>query len=159
MLAEVADGVFVRQSAFCQTNSLVVRVDDGLILIDPGVNGDDLSGLADDIHALTGAVVAGLATHPHWDHVLWHERFGLDVPRYATPTGAAVSKERRRSLRDQTARFAAGAPLDLVAQVDPIVDWARWREWGLRLIVHQAHAPGHAAVVVELLSPATCCPT
>ena len=35
-------------------------------------------------------VVAGFSTHPHWDHLLWHPRFG-DVPRYATAAKPVVA--------------------------------------------------------------------
>jgi glyoxylase-like metal-dependent hydrolase (beta-lactamase superfamily II) len=55
-----------------------------LILVDPGIDGSDLKQLADDLDRLGIPVVAGFSTHPHWDHLLWHSRFG-DVPRYATP--------------------------------------------------------------------------
>jgi hypothetical protein len=37
-------------------------------------------------------VVAGFSAHPHWDHLLWHPRFG-DVPRYATPAGARLAAD------------------------------------------------------------------
>ena len=84
MLNEVADGVWVRQSEWVWSNAIVVRGDDGLILVDPGIDGADLDQLADDVDRLGIPVVAGFSTHPHWDHLLWHPRFG-DVPRYATP--------------------------------------------------------------------------
>ena len=35
MLTQVADGVWVRQSEWVWTNSIVVRGEDGLILVDP----------------------------------------------------------------------------------------------------------------------------
>jgi hypothetical protein len=75
MLTQVADGVWVRQSEWVRSNAVVVRAEGGYRL-----------GLP---------VVAGFSTHPHWDHVLWHSRFG-DVPRYA-----------------------AGVPLELVAAPHP----------------------------------------
>ena len=84
MLTQVADGVWVRQSAWVWTNSIVVRAEDGLILVDPGIDGSELNQVADDLDRLGIPVVAGFCTHPHWDHLLWHPRFG-DVPRYATP--------------------------------------------------------------------------
>jgi glyoxylase-like metal-dependent hydrolase (beta-lactamase superfamily II) len=58
----------------------VVRGEDGLILVDPGIDGSELHQLADDLDGLGIPVVAGFSTHPHWDHLLWHARFG-DVPR------------------------------------------------------------------------------
>jgi hypothetical protein len=67
-----------------------------LILVDPGIDGSDLTSSP---MTWTGSVpvVAGFCTHPHWDHLLWHPRFG-DVPRYATPAGAhAASQARERA--------------------------------------------------------------
>jgi glyoxylase-like metal-dependent hydrolase (beta-lactamase superfamily II) len=61
----------------------VVRGEGGLVLVDPGIDGSELNQLADDLDRLGIPVVAGYSTHPHWDHLLWHSRFG-DVPRYAT---------------------------------------------------------------------------
>src|SRR4051812_25295077 len=54
------------------TNSIVVRGEDGLILIDPGIHGSELEQLADAVDRLGIPVVAGFSTHPHWDHLLWH---------------------------------------------------------------------------------------
>src|SRR5262249_22777747 len=73
-LNQVADGVWVRQSEWVWTNSIVVRGEDGLILIDPGIHGSELEGLADDLDGLDAPVVAGFSTHPHTDHLLWHSR-------------------------------------------------------------------------------------
>jgi len=84
MLHQVADGVWVRQSAWVWSNAIAVRGEGGLILVDPGIDGSDLNELADDLGRLGIPVVAGFSTHPHWDHLLWHPSFG-DVPRYATP--------------------------------------------------------------------------
>ena len=87
MLNQVADGVWVRQSAWVWSNAIVVRGEGGLVLVDPGIDGSDLNQLADDVDRLGIPVVAGFSTHPHWDHLPWHSRFG-DVPRYATADGA-----------------------------------------------------------------------
>jgi glyoxylase-like metal-dependent hydrolase (beta-lactamase superfamily II) len=94
MLTQVADGVWVRQSEWVWTNSIVVRGEGGLILVDPGIDGSELNQLADDLDRLGIPVVAGFSTHPHWDHLLWHPRFG-DVPRYATHAGAHVASGAR----------------------------------------------------------------
>jgi glyoxylase-like metal-dependent hydrolase (beta-lactamase superfamily II) len=92
MLNQVADGVWVRQSAWVLSNAIAVRGEGGLILVDPGIDGSDLNQLADDLDRLGIPVVAGFSTHPHWDHLLWHPRFG-DVPRYATPAGARLAAD------------------------------------------------------------------
>jgi hypothetical protein len=39
MLTQIAEGVLVRQSRFCQSNAVVIRGDDGVLLVDPGVEG------------------------------------------------------------------------------------------------------------------------
>ena len=92
MLNQVADGVWVRQSDWVWTNSIAVRGEAGSILVDPGIHGSELIQLADDLDRLGIPLVAGFSTHPHWDHLLWHPRFG-DVPRYATPAGARLAAD------------------------------------------------------------------
>ncbi len=39
MLNEVADGVWVRQSEWVWSNSILVRGESGLVLVDPGIEG------------------------------------------------------------------------------------------------------------------------
>ena len=99
MLNQVADGVWVRQSAWVWSNAIAVRGESGLILVDPGIDGSDLNELADDLGRLGIPVVAGFSTHPHWDHLLWYPRFG-DVPRYATSAGAHAASEARERARE-----------------------------------------------------------
>jgi glyoxylase-like metal-dependent hydrolase (beta-lactamase superfamily II) len=145
ILSQVADGVWVRQSAWVWTNAIAVRGEDGLILIDPGIDGFELNQLADDIDRLGIPVVAGFSTHPHWDHLLWHSRFG-DVPRYATAACAQVAGEARERAQRMAAESASEIPLELVALVTP-----RPVEGGPvpgEIIEHQAHAVGHAAIVL-----------
>src|ERR1700760_1936820 len=119
MLTEVADGVWVRQSEWMWTNSIVVRGDDGLVVVDPGIHGAELEALADDVDALGIPVVAGFSTHPHFDHLLWHSRLG-DVPRYATDACAERATAARERARAMAAESATGVPLDLVARVTPL---------------------------------------
>ena len=145
MLTQVADGVWVRQSEWVWTNSIAVRGEDGLILIDPGIDGSELNQLADDVDRLGIPVVAGFSTHPHWDHLLWHPRFG-DVPRYATAAGAQVAGETREQQQAGAAESASGIPRDLVALVTPLP--ADDGPVPGEIIEHQAHAVGHAAVLL-----------
>ncbi|MFF3207324.1 MBL fold metallo-hydrolase [Streptomyces sp. NPDC002962] len=144
-LNQVADGVWVRQSEWVWTNSIVVRGEDGLILIDPGIDGSELNLLADDVDRLGIPVVAGFCTHPHWDHLLWHPRFG-DVPRYATPSAAHLAGQARERARAMAAESASGIPLDLVALVTPLP--ANGGRMPGEIIEHRAHAVGHAAVLL-----------
>jgi glyoxylase-like metal-dependent hydrolase (beta-lactamase superfamily II) len=52
MLNQVADGVWVRQSEWVLSNAVVVRGEGGLTLVDPGIDGSDLTQLADDLDRL-----------------------------------------------------------------------------------------------------------
>jgi glyoxylase-like metal-dependent hydrolase (beta-lactamase superfamily II) len=145
MMDEVADGVWVRQSEWVWSNAVVVRGDEGLVVIDPGIDGADLAELADDIDRLGLPVVAGLATHPHWDHLLWHARLG-DVPRYATSGCVEVATTARDRAQAMAAESATGVPLELVALVEPLP--AHGGALPGTVLQHGAHALGHAAVLL-----------
>jgi glyoxylase-like metal-dependent hydrolase (beta-lactamase superfamily II) len=141
----VGDGVWVRQSEWVWTNSIVVRMEDGVILIDPGIEGAELEELADDLDRLGIPVVAGFSTHPHWDHLLWHPRFG-DAPRYATAAGARRATEARDRAQAGAAEETTGVPLELVALVNPLP--ADRGPVPGEIVEHQAHAVGHAAILL-----------
>ena len=144
-LNQVADGVWVRQSEWVWTNSIVVRGEDGLILVDPGIERFELDELADDVERLGIPVVAGFSTHPHWDHLVWHDRFG-DVPRYATAAGAHFASEHREEEPKGAAEEASDVPLELIALVTPLP--ADGGAVPGEIIEHQAHAVGHAAILL-----------
>lgn len=158
MLRQIAEGVLTRQSEFCQSNAVVVLGPSGALLIDPGVLDAEMAELADDLSELGQPVVAGFATHPHWDHLLWHARFGA-APRYGTARCADAS---HAELSDPQwrARTAEGIPSDIVERV-PLdllglvaglpagVTRIPWDGPAVRIIEHRAHAPGHAALLVE----------
>jgi len=146
VLTQVADGVWVRQSEWVWTNSIVVRGEGGLILVEPGINGSELNQLADDLDRLGIPVVAGFSTHPHWDHLLWHTRFG-DVPRYATAAGANAADQARERARAMAAESAVGIPVELIALVTPLP--VNGGPVPGEIIEHQAHAVGHAAILLE----------
>ena len=145
MLNEVADGVWVRQSEWVSSNAIVLRGEGGLVLVDPGIDGSDLDQLADDVDRLGIGVVAGFSTHPHWDHLLWHPRFG-DVPRYATAAGAQAARDGRERGQAMAAESASGIPLELLGLVTALpADFGPVPD---EIIEHPAHAPGHAAILL-----------
>jgi glyoxylase-like metal-dependent hydrolase (beta-lactamase superfamily II) len=158
VLRHVADGVLVHQSDFMQTNAVVVQGRAGVLLVDPGVRGDEMTCLADDLRELGQPAVAGFSTHPHWDHLLWHGRLGT-APRYGTARCAATVRD-RLSDAGAKARVAGMMPPEIVEQV-PLdllglitglpAETARipWDGPPVRIIEHQAHAPGHAALLIE----------
>src|SRR3954464_9775595 len=145
MLNQVADGVWVRQSEWVRSNATVVRGEDGLILVDPGIGGSDLDQLADDVDRLGIPVVAGFSTHLHWDHVLWHSRFGA-VPRYAVPAAAEAAGAVRERAQSMAAESASGIPLELIGLLTPLP--ADGGPVPGELVEHEAHALGHAAVLL-----------
>jgi glyoxylase-like metal-dependent hydrolase (beta-lactamase superfamily II) len=158
MLKEVAEGVLVHESEFIQSNSVVVQGRDGVLLIDPGITGDEMADLANDLRELGQPVVAGFSTHPDWDHVLWHPDFG-GAPRYGTPRCAASVRDllSNADWRDRVAEglppeYAEDIPMDLLGLISGLpADSAQipWDGPTVRIIEHQAHAPGHAALLIQ----------
>jgi glyoxylase-like metal-dependent hydrolase (beta-lactamase superfamily II) len=154
MLRQVADGVLIHESEFCQSNAVVVQGQAGVLLIDPGVHADELDCLASDLADSGQTVVAGFSTHPHWDHLLWHSGLG-SPPRHATARCAATARDRLAGGLDAVVK-AAGipdqVPLDLLGLITGLpAETARipWDGPHVRIVEHQAHAPGHAALVIE----------
>jgi glyoxylase-like metal-dependent hydrolase (beta-lactamase superfamily II) len=159
VLRQVAEGVLIHESEFCQSNAVVVHGRAGVLLVDPGVLGYEMAALADDLRELGQPVVAGFSTHPHWDHLLWHTRLDAS-PRYGTARCAATVRDR---LADPGAKariaaelipqdIAEQVPLDLLGLITGLpAEMAQipWDGPHVRIIEHQAHAPGHAALLIE----------
>ena len=123
----------------------MVRGDDGLILVDPGIDGAELDQLADDVERLGIPVVAGFSTHLHWDHLLWHPRFG-DVPRYAMQAAADAAPSVRERAQAMAAESASGIPLELVGLITALP--ADGEPVPGEVVPHEAHAIGHAALLL-----------
>ena len=158
MLKQVAEGVLVHQSELLQNNSVIVQGAAGVLLVDPGITGDELACLARDLRELGQPVVAGFATHPDWDHVLWHSEFG-EAPRYGTASGAAFMRE-LLSHADWKSEVAEGLPpeiadeipLDEFGVITALPDAAAQLPWDgpvVRVLEHRGHAQGHAALFIE----------
>jgi glyoxylase-like metal-dependent hydrolase (beta-lactamase superfamily II) len=158
VLRQVAEGVLIHQSEFCQSNAVVVHGRVGVLLIDPGIKGSEMACLANDLGQLGQPVVAGFSTHPHWDHLLWPAGLGA-VPRYGTARCAATVGVLLSDARWQ-ARIAGWippdiaeqVPLDLLGLITGLPAGAARIPWDgphVRIIEHQAHAPGHAALLIE----------
>jgi glyoxylase-like metal-dependent hydrolase (beta-lactamase superfamily II) len=158
VLRQVADGVLVHQSEFMQSKAVVVHGRDGVLLIDPGVLGYEMACLASDVRELGRPVVGGFSTHPHWDHLLWHIQLGA-APRYGTARCAATVRDR---LSDPGAKARVATlmppdivddvPLDLLGLITGLATETTQIPWDgpqVRIIEHQAHAPGHAALLIE----------
>jgi glyoxylase-like metal-dependent hydrolase (beta-lactamase superfamily II) len=150
VLRQVAEGVLIHESEFCQSNAVVVQGQAGVLLIDPGVHGYEMAALANDLSDSGQTVVAGFSTHPHWDHLLWHARLGA-APRYGTARCAATVRVQLSDARWK-ARIAEQVPLDLLGLITGLpAEMAQipWDGPQVRIVEHQAHAPGHAALLIE----------
>ncbi len=158
MLRAIAPGVHVHESEFLMSNTVVVEGDIGVLLIDPGITTGELEDLGRDLQDLGKPVVAGFSTHPDWDHVLWHESFG-DVPRLGTAECAASIAE-LRSHDDWPAMIAEGLPpeyadeipMALLGRITGLAEGTAQIPWDgptVRILEHRAHAPGHAALLIE----------
>jgi glyoxylase-like metal-dependent hydrolase (beta-lactamase superfamily II) len=158
MLRQVAEGVLIHRSEFCRSNAVVVQGQDGALLIDPGIYGHEMACLANDLSEAGQPVAAGFSTHPHWDHVLWHATFGA-APRYGTARCASAIGDLRSDphWKDSVAGWippdiAGQIPWDLFGLITGLPAGTAQIPWDgpqVRIIEHQAHAPGHAALLIE----------
>ncbi|MEU6860173.1 MBL fold metallo-hydrolase [Glycomyces sp. NPDC046736] len=155
MLRTIAEGVHTHQSELLANNAVVVQGDDGVLVVDPGLTEAELVCLANDLDGQP--VVAGFATHPDWDHVLWHPALG-PAPRYSTARCAARMSEFRAGPNWRTSaaeglppEIADETPLDLFGLLTALPEDATEIPWAgteVRIIEHPAHAPGHAALLI-----------
>jgi len=158
MLRQVADGVLIHESEFIQSNAVVVQGRAGVLLIDPGIQGDEMAALANDLSDSGQPVVAGFSTHPHWDHLLWHAQLG-EAPRYGTARCAASLRDllwdagwKARVAEGLPPEIAEQIPLDLFGLITGLPAGTARIPWDgpqVRIIEHQTHAPGHAALLIE----------
>lgn len=157
MLSSIADGVWVHQSACMLTNGTVVQGADGVLLIDPGWSRAELECLAADLRELGQPVVAGFATHPHPDHVLWIAELG-DAPRYGTAQCVASISDflttpdwQSQVIESTPPEVAGDLPLELLGRLEALADGATEVPWDgptVRILEHRAHELGHAALLV-----------
>ncbi|MGY1740807.1 MULTISPECIES: MBL fold metallo-hydrolase [unclassified Blastococcus] len=154
---QVAEGVLVHRSELLQNNAVVVDGADGVLLVDPGLTDGEMSCLADDLAASGRHVAAGFATHPDWDHVLWHPAFG-EAPRYGTARCAEVLRGllsepgwRAEVAEGLPPEIADEVPLDLFGRITGLPAGSTELPWDgprVRVVEHPAHSPGHAALLV-----------
>lgn len=169
----VASGldVWVATSRRYQSLSTVIRGDDNTALvIDPNWDDDELASIPAELVALNISCGLGLATHMHYDHVLWHPDLG-SPPRYASRWTVWALDTQRDSLLAPLVGDISSAAIELAGRVVEIPGGRAPREvpppetpraagvlpapyelpWAGREIVlheHDAHAPGHLAVEV-----------
>src|SRR5262245_3118158 len=152
MLRQVAEGVLIHESEFMQSNAVVVHGRAGVLLIDAGIRRDEMVGIANDLREWGQPVAAGFSTHPHWDHLLWHAGLGA-APRYGTARCAATARDRLSGGIDaRRAGIPEEVSLDLLGLITGLPAETTRIPWDgpeIRIIEHQAHAPGHAALLIR----------
>jgi len=152
-LMPVTDHVYVATSRRYVTNSTVILDGHGgALVIDPSWDADELAAIPADLRALGVTCVAGLATHMHYDHVLWHPDLG-EVPRWASAGTVEVIVNRRAELLEPLIGDISEDLINLAGHLVPIdgptLDWR-----GPTAVIHQhdAHAEHHIAVEIPELA-------
>ncbi|MER7057246.1 MBL fold metallo-hydrolase [Streptomyces sp. NPDC000351] len=158
MLNQVAEGVLIHQSELLENNTVVVQGRDGVLLVDAGTTGDEMVCLANDLRDLGQPVIAAFSTHPDWDHVLWHTELG-EAPRYGTARCAAFMRDvlsnadwKASVVEGLPPEIAEDTPLDLYGLITGLPAGTVRLPWDgpkVRIVEHPAHAPGHAALLIE----------
>jgi len=146
-LSEVVPGVWVAHSRrYDTTSTVILDGHGGALVIDPAWDADELAAIPADLAALGVRCAAGLSTHVHYDHVLWHPDLG-QVPRWSTPGTVARLVEHRAEV---LAPLVGDIPDDLVelaGRLTPIGgELLEWSGPTARVHVHHAHAPHHLAL-------------
>jgi hypothetical protein len=101
VLRQVAEGVLIHESEFCQSNAVVVQGRAGVVLIDPGVNGYERAALANDLRELGQPVVTGFL------------RIRIGITCSGTPGSArrlVTARPAARPLSEIGCRTRAGRP-------------------------------------------------
>ncbi|MGW7335852.1 MBL fold metallo-hydrolase [Streptomyces sp. NPDC054808] len=158
MLKQVSEGVLIHQSELLENNTVVVQGTDGVLVVDAGITGAEMTCLAKDLRQLGRPVVAGFSTHPDWDHVLWHAELG-EAPRYGTARCADFMQDvlsnadwKADVVEGLPPEIAEDTPLDLYGLITGLPAETVQLPWDgpkVRIIEHPAHAPGHAALLIE----------
>lgn len=165
---EVADGVLVMTSRRYATTTTAVLGEREALVVDPAWDADELAGVAEVLSDAEAHCVAGVATHLHYDHVLWHPGLG-DAPRWATPWTVSRWRVQRDDLLAPLVGDLPEELLDLAGRLRPFPP-ATLHElhisaagsgpatelpspysvpWGGREVIvheHDAHARGHLAL-------------
>jgi glyoxylase-like metal-dependent hydrolase (beta-lactamase superfamily II) len=147
-LTEVTPGILVRQSELFVTNSTVVTDGSRCLVVDPAVTVADVDELVIALRRADLTPVAGFASHPHWDHILWSTALG-DVPRYASRNAVSTAERSRSELISSIEDAAPGHELEVCGQLtpmDPVATTVPWDGPDTLVVTHEGHAVGHCAL-------------
>ena len=151
-LGEITPGVLIATARpFSTVTTVLLDGVDGAVVVDPAWLPDELAALPGDLADLSLTCVAGVATHEHYDHVLWHAELGAP-PRWASATTVHRLASQRTEILRPAAQFLTPDLLELAGRLDVLTsDVLPWRGPETVVIRHDAHAPGH----LGLFQPAT----
>ena len=145
---EVAPGVHVMTSRRYATTSTAVMADGEALVVDPCWDADELAGVAGFLAAAGAHCAAGLATHLHYDHVLWHPDLG-ETPRWASAWAAAQWGTNRAAMVQPLIGDIPDDLVELAGRVTAIpADGLPWSGREIALHAHDAHARGHLAIEI-----------
>ena len=149
-LVETTPGVLVATSRrYVTTSTVLLDGAGGAVVVDPAWDPDELAAIPVDLADLGVRCVAGLATHEHYDHVMWHPDLG-DVPRWSSPGSAAHLADDRDRLLAPLAEYLTPDLIAIAGRLDPLGgDLLPWSGPEARVILHDAHAPAHLALLLE----------
>ncbi len=146
-LTEVAPGVLVATAVqYTTTSTVIIGAGTDCLVVDPAVTVAEVTALAGELSDRNLVPVAGWATHPHWDHVLWSAELG-DVPRYATRRCVEVAERERDGLIEGVSAAAPGHDLELFARLTAAPGTrVPWDGPVAVVVEHDAHEAGHGAI-------------
>ncbi len=147
-LVEMVPGVVwvAHSRRYDTTSTVILDGHGGALVIDPAWDADELAAIPADLAALGVRCVAGLSTHMHYDHVLWHPDLG-DVPRWSTPGTVRETVEHREEVVAPLVGDIPDELVELAGRLTPIEgELLHWTGPTARVHVHHAHAPHHLAL-------------
>ena len=149
-LVEIELGVLVATSRrFATTSTVLLDGRGGALVVDPAWDPDELAAIPRELAALGARCVAGLATHEHFDHVLWHPDLG-PAPRWSSAGTVERLADERDRILEPLAEYLTPDLIAIAGRLEPLPDSViPWDGPPARVLVHDAHAVAHLAVLVE----------
>ena len=149
-LVELLPGAWVTTSRrYSTTSTVLLDGVGGAVVVDPAWDPDELAAIPSDLSEMGVRCVAGVATHEHYDHVLWHPDLGR-VPRWASPGTVARLAAAREQLLAPLADYLPPDLMAVAGRLDPLPgDRVPWAGPDILVVTHDAHAPAHLALLVE----------
>lgn len=156
-LVQLLPGVWVaRARQYATLTTVLLDGAGGAVVVDPAWDPDELAAIPADLAALGVRCVAGVATHEHYDHVLWHPGLG-EVPRWTSDRTADRLATDRDAILAPAAEFLTPDLLAVAGRLRPLPGATLpWAGPEARVIEHDAHAPGHIALVLDAASVILC---